>query len=146
MCEVFGGEGSMTLSALLYDVPAVAPWDVDVSRRMDVRRNGQLLLFFCALGRIMWSHIGTPCTSGTWARDPQLRDWAHPEGKPDLPSNLSEKVSDGNALVLFSALLAVMLWMQGALLSIENPWLSWIWFQVWFLLLLSLPGVAFTKT
>ena len=146
MCEVFSGEGSMTLAAIVNRVPAVAPWDVDSSKRMDVRRNGNSLFLFCALGRMIWAHQGTPCTSGTWARDPPLRDWSHLEGKPDLPPHQQEKVADGNSLVLFSAILALMLWLQGFLFSIENPWLSWLWFQVPFLLLRLLSGVAFTKT
>ena len=53
MCEVFGGKGSMTLAAMLHEVPAVAPWDFDTSKRMNVRKNGFLLFLFCAVGRMM---------------------------------------------------------------------------------------------
>ena len=80
MAECFSGDGAMTLSAMVHGVPAVAPWDFDKSRSMDVLSNGRVFVSFCASGRVLWVHSGTPCTSNSWARDPPLRSWWEIEG------------------------------------------------------------------
>ena len=145
VAEVFSGKSAMSLAALVLGVPAIAPWDVDRSRTMDVRRNGRTLWAFAASGRVGWNHSGTPCTSLTWARDPQLRSWTEVQGKASLNAEQARKADDGNCLCLFSVILAVIVWLAGGVFSIENPWLSWLWLQPCFLALRTLAGVAFLK-
>ena len=100
--ECFAGGCVVTLAILWCQVPAFRPWDIDFGDKYDVVRYGHLIFSFISLGSIAMAHFGTPCTSMTWARQPQLRAPFHLFGLPHLSWEQRRLVDDGNSLVAFT--------------------------------------------
>ena len=95
-------------------------------------------------GKISSCHMGTPCGSGTMARDVQLRSWEEPYGVTGLGTYHAEIVRVGNRLIEFSVKFCTALWKGGSYFSIENPWPCWTWVHPWMVALWNLTGVIFT--
>ena len=71
--EIFSGCSACTLSAIVQGVPAVFPWDTEFGHIYNVCTGGWLWFKLAVSGRLGATHMGTPCRSMTWSREPQLR-------------------------------------------------------------------------
>ena len=142
--EVFSGSGIVSLGMMLAAVPLWRPWDVKYGEPFCVQQHGWLLLKMAEQGKISSCHMGTPCGSGTMARDVQLRSWEEPYGVIGLGTYHAEIVKVGNRLIEFSVKFCTALWKGGSYFSIENPWPCWTWVHPWMVALWKLTGVIFT--
>ena len=79
--------------------------------------------------RIAAIHFGLSCKSFTIARERILRDRTFPRGRPGLSPGEQKIVDLGNRLVGFTGELAMLLVRGKVLLTLENPWLSTLWYQ-----------------
>ena len=112
--EAFAGSAVFTLAVLMNGIPCLCPWEIELDSRLDVVRNLHQLLFAIEIGLIAAMHLGTPCTSFTRARTPQLRSSRFPEGLRGLTPRLQGLVDQGNLLALVSCQLCVALFEQEA--------------------------------
>jgi hypothetical protein len=151
--EVFSGSGRLG-KAMSSQGFTVLLWDIEMGPEYDLRRRDKQHLIFSWVrsGAVWGSHIGTPCSSFSRARDhgpgpPPLRSDAFPLGLPDLsrPCDVS-KVKDGNTLMYFSAALCQLLITFGIKFSLENPSRSRLWICAPFLRLLKRKIVKFEIT
>ena len=90
-------------------IPCFCPWEISIDARLDVVRNMHHLLFAIQVGLIAAMHLGTPCTSFTRARMPQLRLTRQPRGPLGLPTSMQDMVEIRNTLSLVSCPLCVAL-------------------------------------
>ena len=58
-----------------------------------------LILRVLATGRVVWLHLGTPCSSFSQAVTPPYRTALYPEGLPGLNDTAAFKVTIGNRLL-----------------------------------------------
>ena len=86
--------------------------------------EGGVLIRLAEDNRLGGSHIGTPCISFSWARDPQVRSLEYIFGLPHQSEKGHKMADDGNKLAEFSVQLALALHWARAWLSIENPFTS----------------------
>ena len=142
--EVFGGSGIISLGIMMASVPLWRPWDVKYGEQFCVNKHGHVLRRLARLGKLAATHMGTPCGSGTMARDVQLRSWDQPYGADGLGSYHAEIVRVGNTLIEFSVELARDLMEAGCYFSIENPWPCWTWVHPWVIWLWHSVGVILT--
>ena len=122
----------------------MAPWDNAADPRLDVVKNGSVLFALVVAGWLASTWLGTPCQSNTWARSPELRDWAHPEGKPNLSTREQNLVLMGNMLAYWSVWFALTVYQHGGYFAIENPVRSWLWVLRDTMRLWLCDGVEFT--
>ena len=66
--ELFSGAAILTLGLRWHNVPVVAPWDVKYCSRWCVLQHGWRLEEALRKGFLALVHMGTPCTSSTFAR------------------------------------------------------------------------------
>ena len=125
--EVFSGSGVMTLGILMHRIPAVRPWDIQHGERFNVLTHEPILALLIEAGRIVSTHMGTPCQSSTLARCPQLRSLAQPRGISNLSGHDATLLRQGNELIDVSVRLAWCLLLNNGYFSIENPFPCWIW-------------------
>ena len=111
--EVFAGDAAFTLGVLMSQVPCIRPWDNKFGREFDVLQHGSVLLALARSGRLAVSHLGTPCQSMTWCRQPQLRSIQYPDGLPDLTGKQSQLVLLGNSLMSFTVRYCTELYKAG---------------------------------
>ena len=86
--------------------------------------------------------FGTPCTSFSFARWPQLRDWLHPKGKQRLTQSQQEQVANGNKFVEWTAVAINSLVAVQCYFILENLLPGWMWVQPEIMAILQLPTVV----
>ena len=94
--EAFAGSAVFTIAVMMNGIPCFCPWEISIDARLDVVRNMHHLLFAIQVGLIAAMHLGTPCTSFTRARIPQLRSTRQPMGPSGLPTSMQALVDHGN--------------------------------------------------
>lgn len=72
---------------------------------------------------------GPVCASFSRAVRPPVRSREHPAGLADISANMEEKVSVGNAMSRWLALLIRRALGKKLVVWVENPWLSFLWWQ-----------------
>ena len=124
--EAFSGSGVMTLGIVMHRIPAVRPWDIQHGERFNVLTHEPILALLIEAGRIVSTHMGTPCQSSTLARCPQLRSLAQPRGISNFSGHDATLLRQGNELIDVSVRLAWCLLLNNGYVSIENPFPCWI--------------------
>ena len=125
--DVFAGEKTITVAAVLTEHPVVVPWDIQHGERYNVLTRGSELMSLARQGRVSWAHAATPCQSNTWGRSPQLRTEEHLyDGCPGIGKRQSDMVQAGTALVLWTCEFLTEVHASGGYASLENPVHSWI--------------------
>ena len=142
--EIYSGTNVITLGLQMSQVPCIIPWDVDNDKRMDIHKNGMILIDLVRWRRVAYSHLASPCSSQTLARVPQLRDWFHLPGHPGMSERQTLMIVIGNSLLVFTVVLCLELWLVSAFFSVENPSRSYLWVQTPLLRMQSVTGAAFT--
>ena len=143
--EIFCGAAALTLGIVLSSVPAIKPWDSNFGEAFNVLTQGCTIMMLIDQGRIAAAHFGTPCTSMTWARLPQLRSSMYPLGLPNLGKTQHEQVCIGNQLVSFTIACCLALHEMSCYFSIENPERSWLWLLNDTTMLMSFEGIEFVR-
>ena len=139
--EVFSGSGIVSLGMMLAAVPLWRPWDVKYGEPFCVQQHGWLLLKMAEQGKISSCHMGTPCGSGSMARDMQLRSREQPFGVDGLGDYHAEIVKVGNILIEYNVELAKEMLDAWCCFNIESPWPCWTWVHPWIVWLGHCAGV-----
>ena len=141
--EVMAGECIITLGALLRRVPCLKPWDLVFGEAWNVLTHGQILMDLAEKGRID-AFLGMPCQSFTHARIPALRDAEFPEGKPGLSTRQQDLVDTGNRLAAWTLAFITALHAAHRYFTVENPYMSWLWWLPAWIEFKKLTGVIAT--
>ena len=112
--EVYSGASSVHIGLRMQALPALLPWDRELDGRLDVCKNGIVLIRLAMARKIFFAMIETPCRSNILARDPPLRSWEDVYGKSGLSPSQRHLVPLGNLLADFGLWLATELHVAGA--------------------------------
>ena len=118
------------------------PFAPIVSLDLTTDTGRQILLRLLQHPRLFAIHMGLPCGTASRAREkpipqelqeqgvpspPQLRSAENPLGMPGLSELNQKKVDSANALYSLAIDILVEVIPRGVVVSIENPWNSWMW-------------------
>ena len=85
-----------------------------------------------------------PCQSFTHARIPALRSAEFPSGKPGLSSRQQDLVDTGNRLAAWILAFITALHAAHRYFTVENPYMSWLWWLPEWIKFKQLDGVIAT--
>ena len=125
--EVFCGCGVMSLCFEFAQVPLFRRWDSKFGERFDVITEGWKIQRLICLHILVLIHFGKPCSSPTFARRVELRNWQWPMGVPGLTGRDRQILEQGNELVAWTVQTAELLLLHSWYFSIENPFPGWFW-------------------
>ena len=118
------------------------PFAPIVSLDLTTDTGRQILFRLLQHPRLFAIHMGLPCGTASRAREkpipqelqeqgvpspPQLRSAENPLGMPGLSELNQKKVDSANALYSLAIDVLVEVIPRGVVMSIENPWNSWMW-------------------
>ena len=118
------------------------PFAPIVSLDLTTDTGRQILSRLLQHPRLFAIHMGLPCGTASRAREkpipqelkeqgvpspPQLRSAENPLGMPGLSELNQKKVDSANALYSLAIDILVEVIPRGVVVSIENPWNSWMW-------------------
>ena len=118
------------------------PFAPIVSLDLTTDTGRQILFKLLQHPRLFAIHMGLPCGTASRAREkpipqelqeqgvpspPQLRSAENPLGMPGLSELNQKKVDSANALYSLAIDILVEVIPRGVVMSIENPWNSWMW-------------------
>ena len=130
--EVFSGNGKLSAAVKRLGVPVAPPQDllsggVDFSCDSAVRELWLVWDAWVAGGAQVVFHFAPPCATFSRARDrshrTRLRSTLHPEGIPPL----KDRAKVGNRIAANTAMSIAHLVALGAMGTMENPALSYLW-------------------
>ena len=133
----------ITFGVLLKRVPCLKPWDLVFGEAWNVLTRGQILMDLAERLRID-AFLGMPCQSFTHARIPALRSAEFPSGKPDLSSRQQDLVDTGNRLAAWTLAFITVLHAAHRYFTVENPYMSWLWWLPEWIKFKQLDGVIAT--